>query len=110
MFFQSQVTWQKERINLAIAVQVSNDTAVQDCEIKGRPLPLYPQFPPALFLEPIDDAAVRSSHLRSRLPLLTAIILIGFMTRSLVFDSPPCPLKKRVSEVIRCVSTARIIR
>lgn len=30
MFFRSQVTWQKERINLAIAGRVSNDTAVQD--------------------------------------------------------------------------------
>ena len=44
MFFQSQVTREKERINLTIAVRVSNDTAMQDCEVRGRCLlPLYPQ-------------------------------------------------------------------
>ena len=57
-------------------MRVSNDTAAQDCEGTGRcPLPLYAEFPLALFLEPIGDAVVKPSHSRSCLPVLTAVVL-----------------------------------
>jgi len=112
MFFQSRVSWQKQRINLAIAVRASNDTAEQDCEVKGRcPLPfLYLQFPPALLFELVDDGtygkvfsfAFTSSCAHCRCSRL--------LTRSPVLDSPPCPLKKGVSEPIQCGPTAVIIR
>jgi len=85
-------------------VRASNDTAVQDCEAKGRcPLPfLYPQFPPALLFELFDDGtdgkvfsfAFTSSCAHRRCSTL--------LTRSLVLNSPPCPPMKRVSEPIQC--------
>jgi hypothetical protein len=115
MFFQSRVTWQKQRINLAIAVQVSNDTAVQDCEVKGRcllPSALLVSlslFPPALLLELVDNGTRGKGFSFVFASSCAHRHWSKFLTQSLVLDSPPRPLMKRVSEAIQYVPATGII-